>query len=129
MPSDTILDCPGSPAVPRGYLTYTLLHIDEYIVLTDLNAGPYASILNSPTRVSSESGPLTACHTRIDPTGGSWVGNHPGPDGQPAGFPQSFSDVSAVWVDASKLPANGNDVPLAVYDSGWSWKWTWRVQP
>jgi prepilin-type N-terminal cleavage/methylation domain-containing protein len=126
VPSDTIMRCPANPAPPRGFLTYTLLHLDQYIVLTDLKASPYSFTGTlSPVRVG-DPGPLTACHTSIATTGASWTGYHVGPNGQPAGFPQSFSDASSKWIDDRDLPLNGNNVPIATYNSGWPWNWAWR---
>jgi prepilin-type N-terminal cleavage/methylation domain-containing protein len=126
VPDGTIMRCPANTALPRGFLTYTLLHVDQYIILTDLRSGPYSFTGTlSPVRMG-DAGPMTACHTSLATTGATWAGYHPGRDGQPAGFPQSFSDLSARWIDRTELPLNGNKVPTPRYNSGWPWNWTWR---
>ena len=125
VPGGTAWKCPARTGYPRGFGTWGLLHIDHYVVLTDLGASPYNFTGNrSPVRVG-EPGALTACQTYVDPTGGSWTGAHSGGDGSPEGFTQVQSDLSARWVHVSTLPLNGSDVPIPLYDSGWPWKWTW----
>ena len=122
--------CPARPDLPRLFATYGLMHVDHYMILTDLTGSRFAG-KRSPAKTTDPMGPLTADQTCVPPSGSNppWYSNHGknGRNGLPDGHNQSFSDGHSEWFGAKRFPfANAyQPVPISLWNSGWPWSWTW----
>jgi hypothetical protein len=131
----TVWRCPARADWPRLFDEKGLLHVDHFMILTGLSGNRFRGT-NSPAKTSDPVGPLSADHTMVFTSQNYWTSNHGkrggpvGPDNEPAGHNQLFSDGRTEWIGEKRF---ARATPLAKYpkplwSSGWPWDWTW-VEP